>query len=83
MEILILIAILIYILSALVVYKYTQKAYYNPEGRFYGDQPDRDDIVMTIIPVFNTIAAFTVVFNGWRNPNTKKSTSEKFFKPKK
>lgn len=47
--------IIIYLVSVIGAYKYTQFSHFNPKGEWYGLKPDFDDFLFMFIPIFNTV----------------------------
>lgn len=52
----------IYLISAYYMYKYFQKAYSSPIGKWSDVNPEYIDVVAMFLPVVNTFLAITFVF---------------------
>lgn len=77
----IIIGIIIYILSCVAYYKFTQLSYYHPRGVLYKIEPKPIEIVFIFIPIINTINSLILFFLvGWKKDEYKNKTN--FFKPK-
>jgi hypothetical protein len=71
----------VYILSAYAFYKFTQIAHFHENGRFNNLEPEFDDLLITFMPIVNTILSIVC----WIESPYRKSESNRisnFFKPK-
>jgi hypothetical protein len=67
----------VYILSALLMWRYTHLAF-SKNGIFYGVYPGVIDVILTILPIINTWACF-VCWIGYYPTKNKEINSSKFF----
>lgn len=73
--------ILIYILSGIRVYTWTQKAHFHPKGNYYGVKTGQADVFFTFVPIFNTVAAL-MCLGTWKDDKYI-NTDNSIFKPRK
>lgn len=84
----IVIAIMVlYVLPSIISYRFMQKAYYHPKGRWLGIIPHAIDIMLTFAPIGNLIFIFVVYFieNGWKHSKyiDRANKIANFFRPRK
>ena len=76
------ILLIIYLISVYMVYKWIQKAHYDPNGKWLYCKPNNEDLFFTFCPFLNTIV---MIINFFDSPIKRKIKVKKeitFFKPK-
>ena len=57
-----------------------QYSYYHPDGIWHSMEPEKSDVILTFLPLFNTLICFIFMIHGWKIKEPRHAT---FFKPKK
>lgn len=79
--VILLIILFTYAISAYVNFKWVQKAYYHPNGKYKRLYPDKDDFYFTFIPFLNTVIMFIQLTESPYNESYSKRKVT-IFKPK-
>ena len=74
------IVLVIYLLSVRGSYLFIQKAHYDPMGRWQSVNPTLSDLILILIPIYNTFSAIDYLIGSWEDDKYKKEFT--FFKPK-
>lgn len=76
-----------YVLPLIISYRFMQKAYYHPKGRWINIIPHAIDVILTFAPMVNLIFIFIVyvIENGWKHSKyiDRAGKIANFFRPRK
>lgn len=78
----IIILLVVYLLSCYADYKWIQKAYYHPNGRWNHIKPTKVDVFYTFCPILNTTLVLVNIFHSPYEQSIKPEKEIEFFKPK-
>jgi hypothetical protein len=74
--------IVLYFASIFGAYKFIQKAHFDPKGRYKTISTEFGDIIVMLIPLYNTIQSFMLITGAWKSDSYRtKITCDDFFKP--
>lgn len=84
-QIAILVFVIVYLLLCFHNFKWIQRDYFHPEGRFYPDDGEMDVIhlLLVFVPAINFIFFVAAVAKQWRDTPYQKKPISKFFQPRK
>lgn len=76
----ILLLISFYCFGVYGAYKFVQKVYYHPDGRWNLIKPDRSDIIAIFTPFLNWGLCYDLLMGNWKREDKRRVS---FFEPRK